>query len=391
MQNKFMKHPTNKIIKVETTPLTPLLKPQSSGVFIKTLNVFLIPAKNRYQKFYHPTNNFWLTHLLADVFLLLIIIGLIGLNIFLLTHPTKNTLQSYFDQSVLAIKQQPHLTIELVKDRDIIKTGVPFTYSINYKNDGSATATKVMMVLDLESELPGLNKKIVLDETKYPELKAIAAGKTGTIKYQVNLNTKVEQPTNPNNYIVQTSLTTTYQDSKNATLELMTTSQQLTQKISTNLTITAVAKYRLTEGDQLGVGPLPPTFGQTTKYWIFIAAETDYNDANDIVVTASLPANVRPTGRISATSPQPIKFNAENNQVTWEINRLIAPSINYPQIGTAFEVELTPTQGQIGQTADLLQDIRASGRDQFTGETMNFILQNLSSKITEDLSGGKIR
>ncbi len=386
-----MKKTSNKIIKVETRPLSPATPAPANGIFIKTLNVFLVPAKNRYQKFYHPTNNFWLAHLIADVILLLIIISLFGLNIFLLTHPAKNSIQSYFDQGVLIINQQPHLTLDLVKDRDHIKTGVPFTYSINYKNDGAAVATKVMVILNLESEIPGINKKIVLDQTKYPELKAINPGQTGTIKYQLNLNTKVEQPTNPNNYIVQAKLTATYHDTKTGTPELTAISQQLTQKISTNLVLTAVAKYRLNEGDQLGVGPLPPIVGQATKYWIFFAAETDYNDAENVQLTATLPANVRPTGRLSATSPQPVKFASDNNTVSWEIQKLVAPSVSYPQVGTAFEVELIPTKGQTGQLADLLQNIKASGQDKFTGETMNFSLPNLTSKIPEDASGGKIK
>lgn len=389
-----MKKILNQLTKVDARPIDkPIASAENStgNVFIKTLNVFLTPAKSRYHQFYHPKNNWWFWHLTADIILVLAITGLFGLNIFLLTYPNKNTVQNYFDTSLLAINKQPHLTLELVKDRDNIKNGENLTYTINYKNDGSAPATDLMLILTLESELLNGSKKIILDATKYPDLKTVSAGTAGSIKYQTSLNTKVEQLTNPNNYIMTSVLEATYKNPQNNNQEINITSNRLIQKVTTNLLISAVAKYRLNEGDQLGVGPLPPVVGQTTKYWIFLAAETDYNDASNISVTASLPANVRPTGRISATSPQPVKFDLTNNQVSWQVETIVAPSSDYPQVGTAFEVTLTPTKDQVGKPAALLTTIKASGQDKFTGAKLVFDLNDLNTKIIDDSSGGLVQ
>ena len=55
--------------------------------------------------------------------------------------------------------------------------------------------------------------------------------------------------------------------------------EKVNAPLSTDLSLRTEVRYFTPEGDQLGRGPLPPTVGETTKYWVFVQV---YNTTNPV-------------------------------------------------------------------------------------------------------------
>lgn len=162
------------------------------------------------------------------------------------------------------------------------------------------------------------------------------------------------------------------------------------KKILRELKLFAVCRYALAEGDQLGIGPLPPKAGETTKYWIFLSPSTDYFDVEDITVTAELAENASFTGRTSSVSETGVVYDEASRRISWKISRLENSEDLLPP-GAAFEIAFAPAEGQIGQTAKLLINIKISGSDAPTKTALETTVSDLTTRIKEDLSGGVIQ
>src|SRR3989344_3488044 len=59
--------------------------------------------------------------------------------------------------------------------------------------------------------------------------------------------------------------------------------------LPTTIKLQSSAKYYTTEGEQLGLGPIPPIAGQPTRYWLFINVSGFTHDLSDASVSAKLP------------------------------------------------------------------------------------------------------
>ena len=162
------------------------------------------------------------------------------------------------------------------------------------------------------------------------------------------------------------------------------------ERIKRELKLSAVCRYNLPEGDQLGRGPLPPQVGVTTTYWILLSPSTDHFDVNQILVTAKLAENVNFTGRTSAVSENGVVYDETNRSISWEIDRLTRRTNTAIQPGAAFEIEFTPTEKQAGQPAKLLKNLKISGIDAISSMAIFTTLPDLTTAIPEDLSGGAV-
>lgn len=160
------------------------------------------------------------------------------------------------------------------------------------------------------------------------------------------------------------------------------------KKIAAELKVNAEARYTTLEGDQLGVGPIPPVVGQKTKYWIFLSVATDYHEVKNISLTATLPPEVILTGKTATISETGIQYDLSNRQINWQIKNLSIDQ-TVPE-GAAFEVAINPTESDTGKILTLLSDIKISGVDDLTGKTINANMPDITTAIKEDISGGQV-
>ena len=154
---------------------------------------------------------------------------------------------------------------------------------------------------------------------------------------------------------------------------------------STNINFQSQARYYTPNGDQLGVGPLPPVFGQTTNYWIFINLADFDHDLENVVVTAKLPNNTSLTGKSSVSYGEDMSFDASTKTVKWKLGNLASQNDGLI-LGLAFEIKFIPTENQVGSIAPLLTNIKISAFDTISKQ---IIIKN-NSDLTTHLIGDSL-
>lgn len=186
---------------------------------------------------------------------------------------------------------------------------------------------------------------------------------------QIQENINISQNQNTNNQ------TTTASDN-------LTENQTPVVILPTTIKFQASAKYYTAEGEQLGLGPIPPIAGQTTRYWLFIKVAGFSHKLLDVSVSAKLPKNVSLTGKSSVTWGEKIIFNTETGEIKWLLGDLTVENGQETLIA-ALEVEIIPATEQIGQAATLLDQLEIFALDAVVNKTIN---QN-HQPITTDLTG----
>jgi len=156
-----------------------------------------------------------------------------------------------------------------------------------------------------------------------------------------------------------------------------------TLPLVTEVTLSVEPRYYTEDGEQLGRGPLPPQAGETTKYWIFIRLTNTVNNIQNASFRAVLPANIEFTTRQSVTIGSPLKFNSSDRSVTWSYPELPA----FSETGLYFEVAITPTVGQVGQTIQLVKNLEFSATDKMTGRTFNLSKPGIYNTLNQNDRG----
>jgi len=134
------------------------------------------------------------------------------------------------------------------------------------------------------------------------------------------------------------------------------------------LNFKALARYTLPEGDQIGVGPLPPQTGETTRYWVFFSVSVNNGNFNDLRAEGTLGKNVRFTGRTFNNSPYSITYNNDSETINWQVEQINFNEL-LPLI-SAVEVEITPDTDQSPASPVLVSDIKVQAKDEIGKKTI---------------------
>lgn len=151
-------------------------------------------------------------------------------------------------------------------------------------------------------------------------------------------------------------------------------------KIAADLKVQAAAYYNSPQGDQLGAGPLPPVVDLPTNFWVFFRVDTEHN-FSDFLISAKLPNNVNFTDNTSLLAGK-INFNPDSRQIIWQIPDIEPVKDNYR---AGIELQIIPTNSQIGQFANLLENIKYQTTDNFTGLKVNNNINNITTALEYDL------
>lgn len=151
-------------------------------------------------------------------------------------------------------------------------------------------------------------------------------------------------------------------------------------KVASNISVTSGGYYYSEQGDQLGIGPLPPKAGVPTTYWIIWEANNVGNDISGFEVSGELPGNVAWLDQQSLVAGS-ITYSPITRRVLWQVDNL---SKSGGQYRASFAVSLVPNDSDIGKIPALLSNIAFKGVDQYTGNTLSRKLANITSNIEND-------
>jgi len=376
------------VVKVEAKESFLETEKKKANLWIGTVNFFAAPyqgLKENYGKKYGQAKKLFI----VDLILLGVIGLLFGFNIYLLFSRMNGNL-SWFNFPEITVGggvsgpvAESMLKTEIKingQNSLIINPGEELEYAIYYSNGGSKEIYDVALKVNLEGAAIDLNQfssgqgvlrsgGVVWTKDQMPDFANLSPGAKGELKFKVSTS-EVVPPARALNFgsILKSSLEISYRLESDFGEAYNFRSGVREDKFNSDLFLDSLVRYYTQEGDQLGLGPLPPKVGGETTYWIFWSINNNLNDLSDVSVSATLPPNVFWTGKMSVTLGQ-LTYNSARRQVNWKVGEVgHYTGEDWPKQGVAFEVVLTPTAEQVGSEAALLDQVKFFGEDKFTGQ-----------------------
>ena len=334
----------------------------------------------------HYLNNHW--HLLADIILLLIILGLI-ITLIIIRHfpkpqvdtsPISHTAQGIASSSKIdsenssdgeALNLEPEIT------KKNIYSGQAFALNINLENKSKDNLQSIILVpklisggvinkiagQDLPSGVTIKGNKIMIDDLSSGDLK--------NLTFNVVISSKDESLKK-----ISWRLDASYKD---AGRDFNTTVALPDLKLIADIEIKAAAYYNSQLGDQLGSGPIPPIVDLPTNYWIFFTVKND-DDFSNLTVSAKLPKGVTLSNN-KTLSAGDFSYDESQKRLTWTVKKIDNGSGRY-QAG--FGVQLLPVKEQIGTSPVLLDNISYLAIDAYTEEKISGKLPAINTELPAD-------
>ncbi|MFA5184651.1 MAG: hypothetical protein WC456_03965 [Patescibacteria group bacterium] len=329
--------------------------------------------RGRWERYYLKSH--W--HLILDLSLfLIIVILLIAVASLYFYRPSLPGIGAYAPPTVDL--NNPPLEIDYALASSTIKIKNGNLVKISFKNNGTAAISDIkinFLTTDANFTVSQL-KAVKVDDRlslsgREAVLAKVPAGESGEVSVWVYFNQKNQQARQIN-WQAQSQYNMAGQVLKEtASLPSLTVAAELKAQ--------AVAYYTSPQGDQLGIGPLPPLVGIPTDYWIFWEASS-VADFKNIVFSARLPQGVELAAGRSLLAGE-FNYSTSSRQIVWRIPELQGGENNY-RLG--FEIELIPTVEQEFQVLPLLSDIRYYGEDALTGEATRAYLNELDTNLDGD-------
>lgn len=155
--------------------------------------------------------------------------------------------------------------------------------------------------------------------------------------------------------------------------------------IATDLSVAAAGFYWTPDGEQLGVGPLPPRAGRTTSYRLILSVRNTTSTVRDAVVEAALPEGVSWTGHAAVTAGAAVDYLPSVRRIRWTLGNVSAFTDSLElRPAASIELDLTPTPAMIGRPAILLTGITVTGRDTATDTQLHGTAESVTTELTKD-------
>ena len=88
--------------------------------------------------------------------------------------------------------------------------------------------------------------------------------------------------------------------------------------------------------------------------------------------------------RVSGSQPQPA-YDAGQRTITWDLGTLPAGvGVSFPQYEANFQISITPSLNQVGETVPLLKSVRFEGVDTFTKERILRTIPDVTTSNIDD-------
>lgn len=236
-------------------------------------------------------------------------------------------------------------------------------YEIFFRNIGDKPFENLFLAVQLEGQAFDLDtlradvgefrkgeNTILWDSRVLPKLRFLEAGEEEKVEFWVKLKNELpissDKDKNPQ---------------VKAKVTLGQAREEFLTKINSKLEISQKGLFQ--DSTFQNSGPIPPKVGETTTYTIFWQLKNYYNDLRNVKVKANLPSQVRLTGEMNPPDAR-LTFDQNSREVIWEIGDLnwgTGVLTQAPEL--AFQIAITPTAEQRGQTATLISQAKIIGED----------------------------
>ncbi len=154
-------------------------------------------------------------------------------------------------------------------------------------------------------------------------------------------------------------------------------------RIAGHMNLGGAIRYYTDEGDQLGLGPLPPRIGQETRYFATITLENTTSQGENVNFSATLAPGFVWADKSSVSLGKDIVYNNATRKISWSTTSIPA----HTTVGISFGIIFIPSENQVGTTPIALQNISVSATDSFTAIPLSASLKPLDISLPTDALG----
>ncbi len=273
---------------------------------------------------------------------------------------------------------------------------------ISYENDFTSPIEDVFIearitgdAADLDSldrgagQLDAKKNTIRWDKTNMPSLGNLSLGEKGEVSFNFKVKNALPIKTFADkNFTIQISSRIS---SDSPPLPFST--QDLAKETDAVILVgsNAILKSEGTfYGEPFNNSGLPPKVGQTTTYAIFWRIINPANDIQDVVIEASLPSqsSFRGVKKINF-GQEGFSYDQEKKIISWHLAKIPGTTgVALPTYEAAFQVEVVPTQDQVGKTFDILGKSSLTAKDAFTKEDISSSSPAVRSTLDGQMNPG---
>ena len=281
----------------------------------------------------------------------------------------------------------PNFKFIMTPDKNAIAGNDNVVYEINYQNRENVPLSNIKLNILTDNSnfridkvaLVNADKNIRLSNNTLAILSDLQPEASGRIKIKVYYS---RLRTGPNQQIALILGLEYGIDSQ--TLHYTVSAPAI--KVLSNLKILSGAYYYSSQGDQLGVGPLPPVVDMATNYWIFWEVINSGNDLNNIQISADLSPDVVWIDNKTLLAGE-LQHGEIGGRVVWTINE-VPKDAGDNRYRVGFEIGVIPTTADVGKVLELVKNIRYSAHDKYGDQVISGSLKNLNTNLEADILGG---
>ena len=258
-------------------------------------------------------------------------------------------------------------------------------YEIFFKNVGGETLFDLSLMTTLigdifdfqtlkapEGEFSLGDNSIVWEWRRVRDLQFLEPGEEGKVEFWVRLKKDWPIPSLEGKTEIRNRI------------YLSQVKEEFSTKVNSKLEITQKGYFESELWEKSG--PIPPRVGEATTYTIIWQAKNYYNEVKDVKVKATLPQNVKPTGKIfPEEATEKFFFDSQSREIVWNLGDLkVGQGVLNPAPNISFQIEFLPEESQRGSTPDLISQAKITGEDSWTGESLEAVSPPLNTTLPDD-------
>ena len=299
-----------------------------------------------------------------------------------------------------------------ITDNCKIDTNQTLRYKINFKNNTDVALSELILkaqlrdgvfdvgTIDLDNKgfFDSRTNIITWSGADISELTLMEPNQSGEVSFSIKIKKDLPITSfNDKNFTanVIAEIQTLTVPAKFAGTELKF-EKELSCKINSRLGLNTKVYYNEPSSGIYNTGPIPPRVDNTTTYTVHWQISNTSNDLENVRVKATLPQGINWSNyQINKSNKGQVSYNDRTKEVIWDIGKVPAGiGVTMSMYELIFQVSLTPSINQVGQSPILINQSTIEGRDIFTENNLTNSASAVSTEVPDDsrvgFSGGRV-
>lgn len=289
------------------------------------------------------------------------------------------------------------ITVEGQSGKDIaVSAGSRINGTVSWQNNLSQPVSGVEITLSLEG--PALDEdsiqgpqgffkssdnSIIWSKDENSELETVAPGANGTFSFSFMTHEPGEGGVLITNPTINLNLTVRAVREAGAP-EIILSAASTKVTVASALSLSTQTLHF--SGPFNNSGPMPPRAEDETTYTVQWTVRNSANAVGNGQIIATLPTYVR---FVAAEAGSGVTYNEGSRTVTWSLGEVKAGAgYTIPARTGAFQVEIEPSESQIGQSPALTSAPKLTGQDRFAGVNLSAEGDAATTKLVGDTQSG---